>query len=298
MKKILISVILLSLNIYISGCSSYRSNSGISVPEQIITKSNIIITSSSLNDVSCKTIKHIDVGVKKIANFVNDPSKEQVDYLLSKKAKELNANIVRNVKYKSGIGFTTWGYMDAEGDASKCNDHKIKSNISELESFNHKARMHIGIGYETGKGKGNIRYLNKSILKYDVSPQITKVKIGKTYNDFSKIEFIYSTNKMNDDATENIGIGINTIITMDKIKYINLVPYFPSGIEYISNSESKVSGIGIDLGIGAFYPINKNIELSFGYKINAYVLDSDINSLVKVNTVFQTAEFGLSYYPF
>ena len=36
---------------------------------------------------------------------------------LIEKAKLLGADAVINVTYSSGVGFTTWGYMDAKGKA-------------------------------------------------------------------------------------------------------------------------------------------------------------------------------------
>ncbi|WP_026803375.1 hypothetical protein [Aliarcobacter lanthieri] len=116
-KKMVLS--LLFVMVVFSGCS-YRNDSGISIPNNIETQTDILITENSLDDKSCIDIEKIDVSVKKLTVFHRDPTKEQADYVLSEKAKQLKANVVRNVKYSSGIGFTTWGYMDAEGDASKC----------------------------------------------------------------------------------------------------------------------------------------------------------------------------------
>lgn len=118
MKTVTSLVLIAVLGLSFSGCS-YRSD-GISVPEQIDASSNVLISETSLDDKGCITIEHIDASVKKLTLFHKDPTKEQVDYILSEKAKALNANAVRNVKYSSGVGVTTWGYMDAEGDASKC----------------------------------------------------------------------------------------------------------------------------------------------------------------------------------
>lgn len=79
-----------------------------------------MITEQSYDHTNCKTIELVDVSVKKLTVFHKDPTKEQADFLLSEKAKKLDANVVRNVKYSSGIGLTTWGYIDAQGDASIC----------------------------------------------------------------------------------------------------------------------------------------------------------------------------------
>lgn len=119
MKKIFNFSVILILGLGLTGCA-YRSESGESLPESINLKSDILITEQSYDHKNCKTIEHVDVSVKKLTVFHKDPTKEQADFLLSEKAKKLNANVVRNVKYSSGIGFTTWGYLDAQGDASKC----------------------------------------------------------------------------------------------------------------------------------------------------------------------------------
>jgi hypothetical protein len=120
MKRIINLAILATIGLGVSGCA-YRSDSGINIPENIDTTSlTVLITESNLNNKNCKTIEEIDASVKKLTAFHADPTKEQVDYVLSEKAKMLNANVIRNVRYSSGIGFTTWGYMDAKGDASKC----------------------------------------------------------------------------------------------------------------------------------------------------------------------------------
>jgi uncharacterized protein YbjQ (UPF0145 family) len=34
---------------------------------------------------------------------------------LKKSAIAIGADAVINIKYKSGVGFTTWGYLDAKG---------------------------------------------------------------------------------------------------------------------------------------------------------------------------------------
>ncbi len=121
MKRTIYGVVTLLLALGFNGCSSHRSQSGITVPTQSQIKPEIIVTESSMENKNCTTLKTIDASVKKLTLFHADPTKEQVNYILAKKGKTLNANAVRNVKYTSGVGITTWGYIDATGDASKCN---------------------------------------------------------------------------------------------------------------------------------------------------------------------------------
>lgn len=119
MNKIVSLTVVMALGLGLSGCN-YRTESGIEIPQNVPVKSSVLITEDSLADKNCKTLQPIDVSVKKLTLFHKDPTKEQANYVLSEKAKMLSANVVRNVKYTSGIGMTTWGYIDAQGDASKC----------------------------------------------------------------------------------------------------------------------------------------------------------------------------------
>ena len=120
MNKVINLAMITALGLSFTACS-YRDNSGISVPENINASTlSVVITEDSFNDKNCKTLEQIDISVKKLTAFHKDPTKDQANYLLSEKAKAINANVVRNVKYSSGIGLMTWGYIDAQGDASKC----------------------------------------------------------------------------------------------------------------------------------------------------------------------------------
>ncbi len=119
MNKLVSLTVAVALGLSFTGCS-YRTDSGISIPQNVSAKTSVLITEDNLIDKNCKTIEQIDASVKKLTVFHKNPTKEQVNFVLSEKAKKLDANAVRNVKYTSGVGFTTWGYMDAQGDASKC----------------------------------------------------------------------------------------------------------------------------------------------------------------------------------
>jgi len=119
MNKLVSLTVAVALGLSFTGCS-YRTDSGISIPQNVSAKTSVLITEDDLIDKNCKTIEQIDASVKKLTVFHKNPTKEQVNFVLSEKAKKLDANAVRNVKYTSGVGLTTWGYMDAQGDASKC----------------------------------------------------------------------------------------------------------------------------------------------------------------------------------
>ena len=79
--------------------------------------SYIIISEGSLSERRPQSLGVIEVSVKKLTVFHADPTKEQANEALIEKAKLLGADAVINVTYSSGVGFTTWGYMDAKGKA-------------------------------------------------------------------------------------------------------------------------------------------------------------------------------------
>jgi uncharacterized protein YbjQ (UPF0145 family) len=62
------------------------------------------------------------VSVKKLTLLHNDPTKEQANEALTEKARTIGADAVVNVTYQSGIGLSTWGYIDAKGIGAKLAD--------------------------------------------------------------------------------------------------------------------------------------------------------------------------------
>jgi len=122
MKLNKISLLVLAIAIAItSGCATYRTSSNIqSEPVSVVTSTtHIIISEGSLPDRKYKEIGPIEVSVKKLTVFNKDPTKEQANKALIEKARVIGADAVINVTYKSGVGFTTWGYIDAKGTAVK-----------------------------------------------------------------------------------------------------------------------------------------------------------------------------------
>lgn len=116
-----------------TGCASYRVDSNIPSEEPADTstsapiraaenaaqkkaaRTRVIISEDSLPSKKYKEIGLIEVSVKKLTVFHKDPTKEQANEALQEKAVAIGADAVVSVTYKSGIGFTTWGFMDAEG---------------------------------------------------------------------------------------------------------------------------------------------------------------------------------------
>lgn len=117
-----IKIVILGLFVSLgSGCASYRTNSDISFESTSGTETatKVEILESGLEKGGYEVIGPVEAVVKKLTVFHKDPTKEQVNVVLAEKASKLNADAVINVKYKSGVGMTTWGYMEGKGEAVK-----------------------------------------------------------------------------------------------------------------------------------------------------------------------------------
>lgn len=104
-----------------SGCASYRVSSNVEVgsPTATPTATQVILAEDNLPGRRYTERGPIEVSVKKLTLFHADPTKEQANEALIERARALGADAVINITYKTGIGFTTWGYIDANGLAVK-----------------------------------------------------------------------------------------------------------------------------------------------------------------------------------
>jgi hypothetical protein len=107
------------------GCA-YRTSSNI--PQEPVP---VVSTASQKTDVlilegtpdrKFKELGPIEVSVKKLTIFHKDPTKEQANSALVESALAMGADAVIRVTYESGVGWTTWGYMDAKGTGIKLGD--------------------------------------------------------------------------------------------------------------------------------------------------------------------------------
>jgi hypothetical protein len=113
-----VNLALLSILIAISaGCASYRVSSNVDSPPPSTSAISVqvLISEDNLPGRKYTEVGPIEVSVKKLTLFHKDPTKEQANEALIERARVIGANAVINVKYSSGIGLMTWGYMDAEG---------------------------------------------------------------------------------------------------------------------------------------------------------------------------------------
>lgn len=100
----------------LSGCATYRTDSNIdSALTPAATSQADVLIMEGVPDKKYKELGPIEVSVKKLTVFNKDPTKEQANAALVEKARVIGADAVIKVTYESGIGFTTWGYIDAKG---------------------------------------------------------------------------------------------------------------------------------------------------------------------------------------
>lgn len=125
----LLGVVLAALQ----GCASYRVSSNVDAPAQpaggatqpaaapaaTAPTAAIQVTEGDITNRKYRALGPIEVSVKKLTIFHKDPTKEQANEALIERAKVMGADAVIKVTYKTGIGFTTWGYIDATGTAVK-----------------------------------------------------------------------------------------------------------------------------------------------------------------------------------
>lgn len=104
----------------LSGCASYRTDSNIASgpPPATSSKANVLIMEGVPSE-KFKEIGPVEVSVKKLTAFHKNPTKEQANEALIEKARVIGADAVIKVTYESGVGLTTWGYIDAKGTGVK-----------------------------------------------------------------------------------------------------------------------------------------------------------------------------------
>lgn len=104
----------------LSGCAAYRTDSNItSEPISSISSNASVLIMEGVPEKKYRELGPVEVSVKKLTVFHKDPTKEQANEALIEKARIIGADAVIKVTYESGIGFATWGYIDAKGTGVK-----------------------------------------------------------------------------------------------------------------------------------------------------------------------------------
>ncbi len=116
-RGLFVTIIILT----VSGCASYRTSSNINSENFLPLDSNarVIITEGTLSGRKYRVIGPIEVTVKKLTVFHKSPTTEQANEALKEKARAMGADAVIEVTYDSGVGFTSWGYIEAKGTGVK-----------------------------------------------------------------------------------------------------------------------------------------------------------------------------------
>ncbi|MDO8813158.1 MAG: SHOCT domain-containing protein [Gallionella sp.] len=110
----------------LSGCASYRTDSNItSAPTSALSSNTNVLILEGVPDREYKEIGLVEVSIKKLTAFHKDPTREQANEALIEKARIIGADAVIKVTYDHGVGFTTWGYIDAKGTGVK-----LSKNVS------------------------------------------------------------------------------------------------------------------------------------------------------------------------
>jgi hypothetical protein len=99
-----------------AGCASYRVSSNVeSTPTASTPAAKVVLAEDSLPGRKYTELGPIEVSVKKLTIFHEDPTRAQADAALIERARSMGADAVINITYTSGVGLTTWGYIDAKG---------------------------------------------------------------------------------------------------------------------------------------------------------------------------------------
>lgn len=115
--KHLLLLVIAVLSWGLGGCATYRNSSNVSSPERTdySQRTPVVIITEGTPQEKYTEIGPIEISIKKLTVFNADPTREQANDLLKEKARVIGADAVIHVRYESGIGMTTWGYMDAKG---------------------------------------------------------------------------------------------------------------------------------------------------------------------------------------
>ena len=118
MRPLILATVLSALAL--SGCAAYRTTSNVqttNAPAPSQLKKVEIHEQGQRPARKLKELQKIEVSVKKLTVFHADPTREQANEALIERASAVGADAVVDVQYKKGVGFTTWGYLDASGMA-------------------------------------------------------------------------------------------------------------------------------------------------------------------------------------
>ena len=149
----------------------------------------------------------------------------------------------------------------------------------------------------------------------DKSFNVTSVKIGKvTEEKGNHYEFVYNIGEKSANRTGGLegssltSLGFNWNLTAPTLSSMDeILPYFRLGLSYIisddnyniygTSDSSKYSAFGIVLGVGTYYALNDNVNLSAGFDFGYRKWDTltngwrEIESIDKIKKLYIGAEY-------
>lgn len=134
--KSIVLLVMVVILVITAGCAAYRTSSNIDSDSSnaISAGTRVIISEGSLPGLKYEIIGPIEVSVKKLTASHKDPTRKQANDALIEKAAVIGADAVINVTYESGVGFTTWGYIDASGTGVKLAANQDVSSFENIPS--------------------------------------------------------------------------------------------------------------------------------------------------------------------
>ena len=120
-----VTLITALMMVQVSGCATYRESDSVTVISPLAVHSghavsaagNILLSENGWPEQPWQSLGLIRVSVSKRSVFDADPTVAQVDRVLRERAMDLGADAVVDIHYTSGIGWATWGYLEARGTA-------------------------------------------------------------------------------------------------------------------------------------------------------------------------------------
>lgn len=163
-----------------------------------------------------------------------------------------------------------WGSGDTEGTyfnnaGSTDFSLNMKWQFYEEEGFSIALKPQLGYSYSVGiTNDYSVSYCATLVLSKEVEPFAFHVNVGYTYNDHNLIE-------VRDAYRSNIW-NFSLATTYEVIKDLKLVADFGAATnEDKTTCEMPVFGLG-----GLIYTVNKNLELSLGFKAGLTKPETDL----------------------
>lgn len=106
----------------VPGCATYRESDSVTVIKPLASQpgparsaKDVLLSENGWPGRQWQSLGEIRVSVRKRSVFDANPTVAQVNDVLRERGLALGADAVIQVHYSSGIGWTTWGYLNAGG---------------------------------------------------------------------------------------------------------------------------------------------------------------------------------------